>query len=404
MADIFVNAGYATSAIGKIHLSPYSAHSDIPYAMEGDRWGTDSTMKDWHGPYYGFQYVEITRGHGELKANAGHYANWLKEKFPEVAEKLKNSEHRKKLEFPEHPDCYQSCIPVEAHNSTYIGDKTCEQIQKLSKEDKPFLIWTGFPDPHSPFVPPKELAEEFETHDVSQSKCSSTIIDNKPSALSRKYKKQKEKQGDKHNDYITRTKQYTDALNHLIDINVGKIIKTLKDLGEWDNTILIFTSDHGDWLGDWDMTGKGAACCKSLNHVPMIGHFPKNNFPSRVKTTISNVDILPTLCDLTQIETENNMQGESIKKILEKGRDNPVMVQHYSPKTNRNNISIYDDNFRFTWYTETNEKELYNHSTDPNELHNLVGNEKDKEVEMMQKLMTNQCKIFRPQNGRFGMW
>ncbi len=406
MADVFADAGYATAAVGKIHLSPYSAHSDIPYAMEGNRWATDPAMKDWHGPYYGFQYVDLTRGHGEMGPNAGHYAIWRKENFPEVVAELEAGQHRKNPEFPQHSDCYPSCIPTEAHHSTYIGQRTCEQIRNLSKGDKPFLIWTGFPDPHSPFVPPEELAREFATHDTLPVECPAEMTADKPSALTRKQMKQEANQGEDHPAFITRTRQYTDALNHLIDDNVGKIISTLKELGQWDNTILVFTSDHGDWLGDWGMTGKGAAACKSLNHVPMIAHIPGADWPKHIRTTLSNVDILPTLCDLAGVEGPANMQGEPIGQILSDGRKNPVMVQHHSPKIDRNNISVYDDHFRFTWYTITDEKELYDHQVDPNELHNLVGISEHREDEerMMQMLMDIQCRTLRPQSGRFGVW
>jgi arylsulfatase A-like enzyme len=407
MPDTFAEAGYATVAIGKIHLQPTCAHPDIDWAMEGGRWAADpDTMRNWHGPYYGFQHVELTLGHGELGPNAGHYAAWRAENFPEVAAELATGAHRKNLEFPAHPMLYKSCLPQEAHNTTFIGDRTCEHIRDLSKADKPFLIWTGFPDPHSPFVPPADLAEEFETQDVLPIECPVEEAADKPLALTRKQKKRLDGQGENYPEFIKRAQQYTDALNHLIDINVGKIVATLKELGEWENTILIFTTDHGDWLGDWGMTGKGTACCKSLNHIPMIAHVPGADWPARVETAVSNVDILPTLCDLAGVAGPANMQGESIGDVIAEGRQNPVMVQHYSPKTDRNNISVYDDRFRFTWYTVTGEKELYDHHADPHELHNLAGKPEHQEDEtrMLQMLMDVQCRTLRPQSGRFGIW
>lgn len=402
-ADSFAAAGYHTASVGKLHFTPTSAHESFGYKESGSTWRAHPEMKDWHGPYYGIQDVQMTTGHGE--GIGGHYGVWLRKNHPEVVEAVEKSRENRTLEFPEVHTMYPSEIPAELHNSTWIGDRACEKIRESSTSDKPLCMWVGFPDPHSPFVPPKELAEEFRTHDVLGPKVPAGEHKDKPYAMRNLMNKRNARESNP--ECIKRYWQYTDAMMHLIDSNVGKILDTLQQTGMWENTIVVFTSDHGDFLGDYGMHGKCVPCCKSLNHVPLIVRAPGRDWPDRVATTASGADICPTLCDLAGVAPPEHQHGEPLDPVVHTGRrDRPAMVQHYTPTLERQNISIYDDRFRFTWYPITGELELYDHEQDPFETSNVASNDdyRPEVYRLMRQLQEQQCVTCSPRSGRVAVW
>jgi len=360
-------------------------------------------MAAWHGPYYGLEDVTITQSHGEL-IYGGHYGAWLRKNHPETVEAVIKARETRVLEFPDHPNLYPSEIPEEQHNTTWIGDRTCEKIREYQVKDAPFMLWVGFPDPHSPYVPPKALAEEFSTHDVLDSSLSYESCEDKPEAFQNLMRKR-----DAHlerPEWHKRIRQYTDALNHMIDKSVGRIVDTLKELGEWENTILVFTSDHGDFLGDYGMDGKCVPACESLNHVPFILHAPDAELPGRLDRAISGVDLFPTFCELAGIDTPDDLHGESILQVAKEGREHPVMIQHFTPKPERANLSVYDDRFRYTFYTVTGERELYDHLADPNEITNLASKAEHAETveRMHRELLVELARTTLPRAGRVTIW
>jgi len=403
-ADHFSAAGYHTGCVGKLHVAPYDAHPDLAIEESVQMWAENpEEMAAWHGPYVGFDDVTITQSHGEI-INGGHYGAWLRKNHPETVEAVIKSRETRVLEFPDHPNIYPSEIPEELHNTPWIGDRACEKIREYQTNDKPFMLWVGFPDPHSPYVPPKALAEEFSTHEVLESSVSYECRDDKPEAFHNLMRKR-----DAHleqPEWHKRIRQYTDALNYMIDKSVGRIVETLKELGEWDNTILVFTSDHGDFLGDYGMDGKCVPACNSLNHVPFILHAPDAELPNRLDRAVSGVDLFPTFCELAGIDTPDDLHGESILRVAREGREHPVMVQHFTPKRERTNLSVYDDQFRYTFYTVTGERELYDHRNDPNEIKNLAENPGfAEEVERLHRsLLEELARTTLPRSGRVSVW
>ncbi len=403
-ADHFSSAGYYTGCVGKLHFAPFDAHPDLKLEESVQMWAENpEKMAAWHGPYYGLDDVTITQSHGEM-IYGGHYGAWLRKNHPETVEAVIQARETRVLEFLEHPNLYPSEIPEEQHNTTWIGDRACEKIREYQTKDEPFMLWVGFPDPHSPYVPPKALAEEFSTHEVQESSLPYESCDDKPESFQNLMRKR-----DAHLDrpeWHKRIRQYTDALNHMIDKSVGRIIDTLKELGEWDNTVLVFTSDHGDFLGDYGMDGKCVPACESLNHVPFILHAPDAELPDRLDRTISGVDLFPTFCELAGIDTPNDLHGESILQVAKEGREYPVMVQHFTPKRERTNLSVYDDRFRYTFYTVTGERELYDHQNDPNEITNLASNpDYAEEVEHLHReLLDELARTTLPRAGRVSVW
>ncbi|MGF1484216.1 MAG: sulfatase [Opitutales bacterium] len=406
-ADCLADAGYHTASVGKMHFQPTGADRSLGHYENGGRWFEDKTLRDWHGPYYGFQDVWCTIGHGELRA--GHYGFWLRDHFPEVDRAITSERQTRTLEFPEEREIYPSPVPVEAHNSTWIGDNAARIIREHTAT-QPLCLWVGFPDPHHPFVPPRELASEFEKHKTLESKLPYNVERDadKPEALHNLMRKRDA--ASRSPEVIRRLQQYTDALNHLLDQNVGKIINALKATGQWDNTLLVFTSDHGDFLGDFGMHGKCLTPGKSLNHVPLIVRNPfAEDWPRRCSKTVSNVDFLPTFLELSGArlpDSDDRLHGESLNAVVRDGRQHPVLIQHFTPNPRRRNLSVYDDRFRYTVYPETAEEELYDHFDDEYETKNRAAmtSLKGDRDRLRQMLLERNFEVTLPRSGRVTIW
>jgi arylsulfatase A-like enzyme len=173
------------------------------------------------------------------------------------------------------------------------------------------------------------------------------------------------------------------------DRELGKIIQKLKDIGEYENTIIIITSDHGDMDTNHQLIFKGPFMYEHLIRVPLIIRVPKRFGginPSRINNydTI-NVDLVPTildLCDINPITTD----GISLKPILLGIEPNTkrefIMMQYYSKQKWINPIrSIRTDKFKYNRYIP-NGHELYDLVNDPCELNNLAQNSDYEEILM----------------------
>lgn len=404
LPDTLTAAGYQTHAIGKLHLTPTGAVPDYGYQESRVRW-TAGELDDWRGPYYGFDHVELTIGHGEQ--TIGHYGAWLRDHHPEAVRALADGRHRKQAPFPELPDLYPSAIPVEAHHSTWIGERARTFLEQDRDADRPFFLFLGFPDPHHPFTPPAELAEAFAGRDVlpprrndERSSVPEVVRQLRDGTIPNRTARNLSP------ECIRRVRQYTAAMVHLIDRAAGSVLATLDRLGLEEETIVIFTSDHGDFLGDHGMIRKETVCSDVLVHVPFLLRAPGATLPAETHAPMSNTDVLPTLCALANVPPPADVQGRSILPSLHDGAAHLVQVCGYLHEPRFHNFSLYDERYRFTWYPASNERELYDHQLDPHELRNRAGDPAllAEEERLFTTLLRHHVATDNPVGGRIARW
>ncbi len=404
LPDCLAESGYQTRAIGKLHLTPTGAVPDYGYQESRARWQTGE-LDDWHGPYYGFDHVELTIGHGE--ETIGHYGAWLRDHHPEVARALADGRHRQRAPFPELPDLYPSAIPIEAHHSTWIGERARAFLEHDRDPDQPFFLFLGFPDPHHPYSPPAALADEFARHDVllphendDPSRLPEVVRQLRDGTIPNRSAR------DLSPECIRRVRQYTNAMIHLIDRAAGNVLDTLDRLGQAEETIVVFTADHGDFLGDHGMIRKETVCSDTLVHVPFLLRAPDASLPAKTHTPMSNVDVLPTLCALANVPLPAGVQGTNVLPAADGGESHPVRVCGYLHDPRFHNFSIYDERYRFTWYPATEERELYDHQRDPHELQNRAGDSAlaADEERLFATLLRHHVATDNPVGGRIARW
>lgn len=401
LPDILGEAGYETRAIGKLHLTPTGSDPYYGYEESRSRWESGAPV-NWHGPYYGFQHVDLTIGHGE--ETVGHYRQWLESAYPEVAGALQLGEHRTDLEFSELPQLYRSVIPVEAHHSTWIAAKAKEFLNDHRDSDNPFFLYLGFPDPHHPFTPPADLADQFSTHQTLAPATRTEETHTKPSIFANLVEGPNQRLSTRRlrPECVTRIRQYTDAMIHLIDRSVGTVLEALNKTGLDDNTIVVFTSDHGDFLGDHELILKDTICANALVHVPLILRAPGWHLPRETSVPVSNVDVLPTLCALADVEAPKDVHGENVAAAIHQDPDRTVLVYGYQHEAKHHNFSALDSRFRFTVYPNTGERELYDHMADPAELVNIAGHPDHEahESHLYRSLLESHLAADNPAGGR----
>lgn len=190
--------------------------------------------------------------------------------------------------------------------------------------DSPFLLVVSYDEPHHPFTCPPEYVEKFLTFDYPLGPGGSDLLDHKP-AHQREWAASL-RTGVR--DGKVRHPMYF-GCNSFVDFEIGRVVDAVHSLGG-ENTYLIFLSDHGDMLGSHGLVGKGPVMYEEITHIPLIIQGPGGSGGGRrVSTTVSHIDILPTMLELARINRPPILDGESLVPILN-GQEIPeraVMVE-----------------------------------------------------------------------------
>jgi len=427
--ELLREVGYATGVLGKAHFTPYYGDPEKhPESVHrGCDWEETDVWEFWDtfdGPYYGFDHVQLTLAHGTQTLDGGHYGLWLNEKHTDKG-KLFSQDAAVDGTDPEY-NSWQSAAPVELHSSKWVADRTIEFIESHAGE-RPFFAWVGIPDPHFPYDPPAEYASRYHPSEVD------LPVDPEGSVWGEdppKYVEYhlEEKYGTDWRE-IPEAKQREIIANYwamvdLLDDQVGRILDVLKAAHIADETVVVFTSDHGDWLGDHGLFQKGIPHTRELTRVPWVVRWPGvTEAGRRIAAPTSQVDLAPTILDAAGIETPYGIQGESLRPVLsdktdrlrpfafvehrhEAYRDDHPLVkcdddggvpEMQAAQDNLINWgdediyvkTVYANKCRFSYVTGANREwgELFNHATDPHELENLWFEDEDLRYEMFPYLV-----------------
>jgi len=408
--DLLRDAGYRTALVGKSHLQNFTPHAPIikrPPPREGyhepaaglaqalrndlaePRYEQETpgywTAKDARvqTPFYGFDHVTLVRAHGDEPG--GDYDRWLDQRDPKAKNLLgpKNSlPHDYSV-----PQAYRTAIPAELYATAFLGDRACAYIDE-SDRDAPFFLMVSFPDPHHPFNPPGKywdlykpdqfpVPEAFQRNDWTPPALVQNII--------------KEREAGKANlagmntiGVTAREAQEARALTcgmiACIDDAIGAVLAALDKSGRRDDTVVIFTSDHGDHLGDHRLMLKGAEQYQSIVRVPFIWADPQaSSQPARTDALASTMDIGATLLERARIEPAIGMQAKSFLPVLQGGgapRDSVFIQYDHQASSPGTNVparvhSLIDGRYRLSVFHGTGWGELYDLQNDPGEFDNL---------------------------------
>ena len=414
ITQTLVNRGYHTMHIGKAHYCTwtprYNPKSKSPEDFQD--WkiknpkGDHLTHNNFPVPYYGFEEVDLVLGHGN--ACMGHYLEWLEERDPELAKKILEEFN---ITVPSSEIFYDSWVPIELYNTTYIQNNTIAFLERFAKGkygEKPFFLHCSFPDPHQPVSPPGKYRDIYKPEDIVLP----DNVDDIKNLYEHPYLKKHLEHPPARMAFLREeTKENIRkfiALSYgsvsLIDHAVGEILASLENLGLADNTMVIFTSDHGDYMGDHGLILKGISPFNGNLQIPLIWRVPGITKSGVSEALISSVDMPKTILELLKIKERYRplgMQGYDMSPVLKDPklelRDSILITEDEEvgprgPLFTRI-IHLITKDYKLTKYSELpGFGDLFNRNNDKNELNNLWENDKNLRLDLLDKMFHEYAK------------
>jgi len=287
----------------------------------------------------------------------------------------------------------------ESHSSSFVADRTIDFIEDATAEGSPWLAWASFPDPHHPFTPPGRW---YDRHDPADMELPATFDDPMQGAPAFLKMTQQRPVHDMRYwvDVIGATSPEVTraaiAANYgtieMIDDRVGQILAAVERLGQTDNTIVVFTSDHGDMMGDHHLLLKGMMHYRGCTQVPMVIADPRRA-AGRSSSLISSIDVPSTLLDLCDIDGFKGTQGVSQTPVLDDPsasvRDAVLIeddIDMKLPPVFPTSIrTLITPTHRYSRYS-TGEDQLYELGTDDDERTNVSGVDPKRRAEAIEQL------------------
>lgn len=377
LSHILRQHGYRTHHIGKAHWNPWGVLN--VETREPDEAGTP--FRD----FAGFETAELSIGHG-LWGVQGHYATWIKRQGhnPKSFKSIRLFES-------DYNDTGDWDLPMELHSGTWLAERAIDFLQNHDPA-QPFYLNLGFQDPHHPHVLPYNFQNRVNPNDIPLPDIDPANDTNVPehvphfrsgTLIDSRFNGQFEMAGngryawepyfqDEHKARTTRAYYY--SMVQLMDEQLGRIVSALDDLGIANNTLVIFTSDHGEMLGDHGIGQKGPLVYQGVTHIPLLMRYPDGFESGRVEECVSLVDILPTVLGFTGIEDTVRRDGLSLKSRLQDGcplERNGVRIE-YKEEPDRIRYKCWVTNeWKLAIYLGEEFGELYNLTQDPGEQRNL---------------------------------
>lgn len=279
---------------------------------------------------------------------------------------------------------FSDSLPEKLSKPAYLTGKANSFIEK--NREKPWVMYVNFLDPHPPFnstldrmYDPKEMkvpASFDEPTDPTELDSTRAVR----AALEKGMKGYERYDGIIADDEAIRSAKarYWGQIS-LVDTMVGRIMAKLEETGQAENTIIVYTTDHGEMMGDHHLMFKSVMYEESVK-VPMLLKFPGMMAAQNVQQPVSDIDVVPTLLDLMGEEIPSHLQGNSWACSLRKHEDPPkqdVIIEMNGgpwPFTNMPKEPLRtlrtNDGWKMTLAPE-GEGEMYNLNVDPKEMHNV---------------------------------
>ncbi|MEO0415974.1 MAG: sulfatase-like hydrolase/transferase [Verrucomicrobiota bacterium] len=293
-------AGYQTINVGKMHTWPFTT----PMGFD-QRYVVENKDRYLEGRYFYDEWDKALRARGLVKQQRELYRQW-----PDYKERIGAFEW--KLDEDMHPD-------------NFVGDMATHWIKNYPAQE-PLFLQIGFPGPHPPYDPIPRYADPYlAKKDLNVAPMLQSDLDSQPEP----YKGMRIHNTEVDHDSVYFLLDPTEEQRHrqrayylanvtMIDEKVGEIVAALEEKNYLDNSIIIFTSDHGDCMTDHGHSQKWTMY-DHVTRVPMIVWAPDGRFGEarQIDDLIHQMDIGPTLMDLVGIEKDEPMSAQSLMPMLD---------------------------------------------------------------------------------------
>lgn len=355
--------GYHTAGIGKMHFYPWDRMAEFDERIIADRKGNWAGDTLYHDDYY--QYLK----------KAGYTRN----------------DYLKLQDSGEIFGLYDWPLDDSLHIDYFVGDQAAKYLGNIQK-DKPWFVWVSFNGPHNPWDAPKKYSEYYLNKELPSARRKEGELEEQPIDITRtrynytrKLVDKFDMNPEKQDEIIHRIRAGHYGNLTFIDEQVGKILESLDETDQLDNTIVIWTADHGCSLGDHGLIHKGTHYERSSS-VPFVVWFGKNIKKGERLGFSSHVDLMPTLIDLAGGEGHNQLEGHSLKKMItgDSEGDDHAFVEILG------NYSIITHNYLYGVFPMSKERVLIDRISDPEEFENLIDNPNYKSIsDSLEKILYN---------------
>lgn len=346
--DALSNAGYHTMGIGKCHFEP------DPHAMRGfqKRLRQEEYIQNPEKDEY-FQYTR----------EAG-----IQNEFPHG------------LRGPWYYHAQPRLLPAKHHPTQWVGDRCVEYLQARSANTEPFYLYAGFIAPHPPLTPPEPWDSLYpptnmplpfvpagaEQHQLwinrfqNRYKCRDRGVDG---------------------FFLACMRAAYYASISFVDYQIGRMLDTLARTGQLDNTLILFHSDHGEYLGDYGFFGKRSMHDVAAR-VPLICRHPER-FPAgkTVSTPVSLTDVAPTFLSAAAARIETHKPaGKDLAPIAHDPQPKRTVFSQYSFADTGIYMAV-DERYKYIYSAADHATLLFDHRCDPREQNNQAGSIQYREIE-----------------------
>jgi len=247
-----------------------------------------------------------------------------------------------------------------------------EQLREAAASGKPWIQYVGTLGPHDPYAPPQWALDLYDPDEIRLPESFDDAMADKPSLYRRMRRRFGSLSREEHREAVRHYLAFCSYEDHLF----GLVLDALEETGQVENTLVLFCSDHGDYVGEHGLWAKGLPAFESCYHVPAVVRWPAGlRGPGReVDAFVDLVDWGPTFLEAAGLEPAGRMSGRSLAPFL-RGETPSDWRQAHFRQTNGNELygiqrSVRTRRWKYV-YNGFDEDELYDLETDPGETRNL---------------------------------
>ena len=379
--------GYRTALIGKGHFQPLRS----VYGMESIEALTNQRNLDFwrsfRGPWYGFEHAELSRMHGCECLAGGHYAIWMEEhglkNWADFFEAMPFEQDKRNIRANRH-----WALPEEMHYTRWTGERTLAQLDSAAEDGRPFFLWSSFHDPHPPYIVPEPWASMYDPKDMVPGELTPGEHDN--NAIHFRKTQEDDKQwweqarlgeaihgGHSHlhdREELQKDMAVYYGMVSFMDSEIARILDKLDSLGLAEDTIVIFSTDHGHFLGQHGLVAKAIHHYEDVMKVPFVVRWPGEVPEGQVSQAILNlVDMAPTFLSAAGLDIPGAMTGVDQLATLcggDPARTWSVTENHHGTR-HFHMRSYVNQRYKITVYRDGDDGELFDLQEDPGEVKNL---------------------------------
>ena len=379
--ELLNESGYHCTNVGKMHTWPF----ETPLGFD-ERYVVENKDRYLEGRYYFDEWDKALRFRGLVKQQRELY--------------------RQLDDYSDRLGAFEWELPEDTHPDNFVGDMACWWLDAHpNTEPKPLFLQIGFPGPHPPYDPVMRYADSYLEKELPLYDVSAEELENQPPP----FQELRDHNSKIDHDSVIMPLQPTQEQRHrqrayycanvtMIDEKVGQIVDSLERNGYLDNSVIIFTSDHGDCLTDHGHSQKWTMY-DLITQIPLIvwspGRFPAGHV---VDALCQQMDLGPTILDLAGVETPATMEAITMLPALQgdswAGRDFVYAEQAKDGILTHADFMtmVRNDKWKLVHFLDESYGQLFDLENDPREVNNLWDDEDSIEAK---RLMLSELREWR---------